>query len=101
MYIVCYNQEVSVKRDLVCLRKDVIMHKLYIHMYSVTPCRKEGPKHVVYRLTPYTLIKFFVFLLTNLINCDIVIAYNGDEPPKDSNSLFTQRGLTEKKGRPI
>jgi hypothetical protein len=29
MYIVCYNKEVSVKRDLVCFRKDVSIHKLW------------------------------------------------------------------------
>ena len=44
---------------------------------------EKGLKHVVYLLTPYTLIKFCVLTDPPYINCDIVIAHNGDDPPKD------------------
>ena len=45
---------------------------------------EKGPKHVVYLLAPYTLIKFCCVLTDPpYINCDNVIAHNRDEPPKD------------------
>ena len=48
----------------------------------------KGPKHDVYLLTPYTLIKFCCVLTYPPYHCDTVIAHNRDEPPKERDSAF-------------
>jgi len=46
-------------------------------------------------MTPYTLVKFCcVLTYPPYIKCDIVIAHNGDEPPKVYNEYFLVNFLT-------
>jgi len=51
----------------------------------------KGPKHIVYLLIPYTLIKFYCDLTyPPYINCVIVFAHNRVEPPKDCHNVILQ-----------
>jgi len=61
---------VSGKRDLVCLRKDVSINNIW---WLVNECNIVIPLNKV----------LLCFVLPTLYHCDIVIAHNEDEPPKD------------------
>jgi len=87
-YIISKTNEISsTTHPLGITYNEVTYHITLWYLFS-SPCQNwwwpsdKGPKHVAFLLTPYTLINCVVFWLIHLINWDVVIAHNGDEPPK-------------------